>query len=120
MKRNPLTDDQNKIGIFKLVSILEKQSQTPGVQATNKEGTLKWTCQVLHQPPVENGYISKAGLEEITLTLNEAPSIAPLTEVRFHDLTCQYWNFGGKSGLSMSASGISPVATKSSRQNEVN
>lgn len=118
MKRKPIDGNPSRLGRCQLVAILAKSGETPGVQAKAKDGTPKWTCQILHTPPAEGEFVPKAALEEITISCDKAPNIAPLTEVIFENLISQDWIFAGRSGSSLSASGITPVATKNAPRSE--
>lgn len=100
MKSIPV--DQNRIGNFKFIDVNPKVDQNKQ-QTANQDGIPQWKVQVLLTPADD----SKATLEEITIANSQAPSITPMTELLFQDLTARFWEMSGRAGLALSASRVS-------------
>lgn len=104
MKSIPV--DQDRVGNFKFIDVNPKLDQNK-IQTATQDGVPQWKIQVLLTPADD----SKATLEEITIAHQQAPTIPPMTDLVFQDLTARFWEMSGRAGLALSASRVAP-ATK--------
>lgn len=103
MNRIPV--DTTRLGSLALLSA--EPAMRDGQPDTTQDGTPKVSVQVLVQPPVRpDGSTPRASVEIVKVATRENISMPPMTPVAFDDLVAFAWEMGGRSGISLSATGV--------------
>ncbi|MGO2780631.1 hypothetical protein [Glutamicibacter arilaitensis] len=104
MERMKLDENQN--GTFQVITVAPRVDREK-VQRTDRDGLPQWTVETLRRP-VDG---SPAEVIAVRVAAATQPQIAPMAEVRFKNLEAYFWNMETRSGISLSADEVVPVAS---------
>jgi hypothetical protein len=104
MKQFPV--DQARLS-FILVDLVPVVDRDTGEQRSDRDGVPAWRANALTTMEGEPGG------EVISVRINapKCPDLSPLSAVEFDSLTARGWEMDGRSGISLSASGVRPAGS---------